>query len=71
MYKLRLNPSQPQIGLFNTSDLNNPAVENILKAKHGWEDTDYIYELLKRFKLWYYVSGQEKSSIKSKGASGI
>ena len=71
MYKLRLNPSQPQIGLFNTSDLNNPAVENILKTKHGWEDTDYIYELLKRFKLWYYVSGQEKSSIKSKGASGI
>jgi hypothetical protein len=50
MYKLRLNPSQPQVGLFNTSDLNNPAIENILKTKHGWVYTDYSYELLKRFK---------------------
>ena len=49
MYKLRLNPSQPKVGLFNTSDLNNPAIENILKTKQGWEDTDYNYELLKRF----------------------
>ena len=61
MYKLRLNPTRPQIGQFDTSDLTDPAIDNILRTRHGWEGGEYNQELFHRLKLWYYVSGQQQS----------
>jgi hypothetical protein len=58
MYKLRLNPTQPQTGLFDTSDLNDPSIDSILNTNHGWEGNEHRYELMQRIKLWRYVSNQ-------------
>ena len=58
MYKLRLNPTKPQIRTFNTADLNDPEIGEILSTRHGWEGNEFRYELMKRVELWRYVSGQ-------------
>lgn len=58
MYKLRLNPTQPQVRLFDTSDLDDPEIGQILNTRHGWEGNDHRYELMKRVEAWRFVSGQ-------------
>ena len=63
MYKLRLNPTQPQIGLFDTSDLNDPSIANILDTNHGWEGNEHRYELMQRIKLWRFITNQRNYDI--------
>ena len=58
MYKLRLNPTKPQIRNFDTSNLDDPEIGEILSQRHGWEGNEFRYELMKRVELWRYVSGQ-------------
>lgn len=58
MYKLRLNPTHPQVRQFDTSDLNDPEIGKLLSANHGWEGNEHRYELMQRVKLWRFVSGQ-------------
>ncbi len=66
MYKLRLNPSKPQIRNFDTSDIHDPEIENILMTRHGWEGNAYRYELMKRVKMWRFVSNQNNYDIGEK-----
>ena len=63
MYKLRLNPTQPQVKLFNTEDLNDEAIGGILDTNHGWEGNEHRYELMQRIKLWRFVSDQPHYDI--------
>ena len=58
MFKLRLNPAVPQVGLFDTADLDDPEIGGLLNTNHGWEGNEHRYELMKRVKLWRYVSDQ-------------
>ena len=58
MYKLRLNPSRPQVKNFDTSDLDDPEIGRILNQTYGWEGNAHRYELMRRVKLWRYVSDQ-------------
>lgn len=58
MYKLRLNPTQPQVRQFDTSDLDEPEIPSILATRHGWEGNEQRYELMKRVKQWRFVSDQ-------------
>ena len=58
MYKLRLNPTQPQIRNFDTADLDDPEIGQILATNHGWEGNEHRYELMQRVRLWRFVSGQ-------------
>ena len=58
MYKLRLNPTKPQVLNFDTSDLDDPEIDKILNANHGWEGNEHRYELMKRVQLWRFVSDQ-------------
>ena len=58
MYKLRLNPTKPQVRNFDTSDIDDPEIGRILNTHHGWEGNDHRYELMKRVELWRYVSDQ-------------
>ena len=58
MYKLRINPITPQVRHFDTSDLNDLAIGNILNTNHGWESNEHRYELMQRVKLWCFVSSQ-------------
>ncbi len=58
MYKLRLNPTRPQVCNFDTSDLDDPEIDKILRHDHGWEGNDLRYEMIRRVKLWRFVSDQ-------------
>ncbi len=58
MYKLRLNPTRPQIRNFDTSDLDDPEIAGILSTQHGWEGNEHRYETMRRVRLWRFVSGQ-------------
>ena len=58
MYKLRLNPRRPQIRNFDTSDLDDPEIAEILSTRHGWEGNEHRYEMMRRVRLWRFVSGQ-------------
>ena len=58
MYKLRLNPTRPQVRLFDTSDLDNPEVGKALGHNHGWEGNEHRYELMRRVQMWRFVSDQ-------------
>ena len=72
MGKLRLNPTQPQVGLWDTRDLATRnsntdhvfahseagTVASVLRAKEDWYSTaDHRHEIVKRALLWRYLSG--------------
>ena len=63
MYKLRLNPTRPQVRHFDTSDLDDPEIGQILNTQHGWEGNEHPYELMQRVQLWRFVSGQPDYDI--------
>jgi hypothetical protein len=72
MYKIRLNPRQPQVRLWNTEDLeavhNAPddhtfahmrtdSVGHVLRAMQPWQQGhEARYELLQRARLWRYLT---------------
>ncbi len=72
MGKLRLNPTQAQVRLWNTTDLavrnvaddhvfahsEASSVASILRSKEDWYGTaDHRHEIVKRALLWRYLSG--------------
>ncbi len=72
MGKLRLNPTEPQVRLWDTGDLearNAPddhvfarseagTIASILRSKEDWYGTaDHRHEIVKRALLWRYLSG--------------
>lgn len=63
MSKLRLNPTQPQVRHFDTTDLDDPEIGRILTTNHGWEGNEHRYELMKRVQLWRFVSDQPDYDI--------
>lgn len=63
MYKLRLNPSKPQVHNFDTSDIDDPEIGTILNVHHDWEGNEHRYELMKRVQLWRFVSHQPDYDI--------
>ncbi|NKB66418.1 MAG: hypothetical protein GKR89_05115 [Candidatus Latescibacteria bacterium] len=63
MYKLRLNPTRPQVGHFDTSDLDDPEIGRILGTNHGWEGNEHRYELMQRVRLWRFVSDQPNYDV--------
>ncbi len=63
MYKLRLNPSGPQIRNFDTSDLDDSEIATILSTNHGWEGNEHRYEVMRRVRLWRFVSAQPNFDI--------
>jgi hypothetical protein len=58
MFKVRLNPTRPQVRNFEMADLDAPEIDAILSTRHGWEGNEFRYELMQRVRLWRYVSGQ-------------
>ncbi len=63
MYKLRLNPTRPQIRNFDTSDLDDPEIPGILSTNHDWEGNEHRYETMRRVHLWRYLSDQPDFDI--------
>ena len=63
MYKLRLNPTRPQVCNFDTADLDDPEIGGILSTNHGWEGNEHRYELMQRVRLWRFVSDQPNYDV--------
>ena len=63
MYKLRLNPTRPQVRHFDISDLDDPEIGRILSTNHGWEGNEHRYELMQRVRLWRFVSHQPEYDV--------
>ena len=75
MYKIRLNPTVPQVKLWNTEDLeavhNDPSdhifatarfdsVAHTLRQMQPWQQGhEARYELMERARLWRYLSGDD------------
>jgi len=60
MYKIRLNPTQRQLLLWNTDDLHDPEVPRILSRRHPWyEWASGRLEIMQRSKLWRLLTGDE------------
>ena len=58
MFKLRLNPTVPQVRLFDISGLDHPDVSKKLFGGQPFFESDYRYEMMKRVQRWRFVSDQ-------------
>ena len=79
MHKVRLNPTVPQVRLWNTADLDalqNPpsdhffaqmqpdSVGNTFRSMQPWMSiTDYRNEQVQRAKLWRYLTGDDTYDV--------
>ena len=58
MLKVCVNPKYRQLLLWDTSDLEDPEVSNILKRAHQWYGEEFMLEIVNRLELWHYVTGR-------------
>lgn len=79
LYKIRLNPTEPQVRLWDTSDLSerqNPpsdhifarmqsgSVAEIFRTWHPWMGvTDYRNDQMQRALLWRYLTGDDEFDV--------
>lgn len=58
MFKIRFNPTVPQVRLWNTDDLGDPAVADELRTRFPWyEQATGRLELHNRIRLWRALAG--------------
>jgi hypothetical protein len=57
MFKIRLAATEPQVGLFDVRDLDDPEVVEILSREPFWAGTDSRLEVIHRARLWRLLSG--------------
>ena len=57
MFKLRLNPAVPQVRLWDTRDVDDPAVRDTISHDHGWYGSEIRLEIVNRIKLWRALTG--------------
>jgi len=57
MFKIRLAATEPQVRLFDTRDLDDPEVADILAREPFWAGTDSRLEIIHRARLWRLLSG--------------
>lgn len=59
MYKIRLNPTVRQERLWDTSDLDSPEVQTVLRQSFDWyESATGRLELTNRARLWRHLTGE-------------
>ncbi|MFD5592270.1 phytanoyl-CoA dioxygenase family protein [Streptomyces griseorubiginosus] len=64
MYKIRFNPTVPQVRLWDTADLDAPAVREELGRYFPWyEQATARLEILNRVRLWRALSGDPHFDI--------
>jgi hypothetical protein len=57
MFKIRINPTVRQKCLWDTSDIDDPQIGNILFRHHGWYGNDDRLEYAQRIKFWRFLTG--------------
>jgi ectoine hydroxylase-related dioxygenase (phytanoyl-CoA dioxygenase family) len=63
MFKTRLNPSVPQVQLWDTSDLQDPQIRSILSRGQPWMAHEQRAEIINRIKLWRALTGDPEYDI--------
>lgn len=79
MYKIRLNPREPQVRLWNMDDfdsvhndardhtfahMRNDSVAHIFRRMHPWQQGhESRYEQMERARLWRYLSGDDTFDV--------
>lgn len=64
MFKIRFNPTVPQVRLWDTSDLDDPAVAGELSRTFPWyEPATGRLEVYNRVKLWRALTGDDTFDI--------
>ena len=63
MFKLVVNPSRPQQLTWDTSDLDDRRVNEILQTtNHRWYGEELMLELVHRAELWMYLRGGDRDT---------
>lgn len=69
MFKLRLRPRVVQRNLFNTADIDDPEVRDILyRAYQPWQGNEARLDHMQRARLWRYVTGDDAVDVSFEGA---
>ena len=78
MYKLRLNPREPQVRLWNTDDFDEvhndyrdhtfahprrDSVAEVLRRTQSWHGEDGRYEQMQHARLWRYLTGDDNYDV--------
>ncbi|WP_328823711.1 phytanoyl-CoA dioxygenase family protein [Microlunatus kandeliicorticis] len=64
MFKIRFNPTVRQLRLWNTDDIDDPAVVKELRTNFGWTSANEgRLELVNRAKLWRTLTGDQEFDI--------
>ena len=65
LFKLRLNPTVEQVRLWNTEDISDPDVLNILGERMAWHGGEQRLENINRIRLWRYLTGDPTPDFKT------
>jgi len=60
MFQLRLNPTVRQLRLWNTDDIDDPEVSDILGANHAWHGNESRIEHVNRIHFWRFLTGDDQ-----------
>jgi len=63
MFKLRLNPTAPQVALWDTSDLDTYDPTPVFRFGHPWMGSDHLVEFMHRIRFWRYLTGKHDFDI--------
>ncbi|MFC5803078.1 phytanoyl-CoA dioxygenase family protein [Streptomyces formicae] len=64
MFKIRFNPTVRQLRLWNTDDINDPRVNDELRARFPWhENATGRLEIYNRVKLWQSLTGNDSFDL--------
>ena len=63
MFKLRLNPTARQLGLWDADDIDDPSIPGILSRNHEWYGNDVRLETVNRIKFWRFLTGDSKFDV--------
>lgn len=62
MFKLRLNPTVPQVRLWDTADLGTYDPHAVFRRGHPWM-SNFLVEFMHRTRLWRYLTGNHAFDI--------
>ena len=63
MFKLRLNPTVPQRLLWNTDDIDDPEISQVLLRNHDWYGNEDRLEIVNRIKFWRFLTGDDRFDV--------
>lgn len=65
LFKLRLNPTVEQVRIWNTEDINDSEIPNILGERMPWHSGEQRLENINRIRLWRYMIGDPTPDFKT------